>query len=354
MKHTVNWIISLVVCVFVQSRYRMHIKGITRKSAIIAGVALLCGLSTSLSAQSDPKDYPNKPIRVIVPNTPGGPPDMTMRMLSPKLSASLGQPIVIDNRAGACGIIGTVAVAKSPPDGYTWLFATASHNNNPAFNKNANYDPVHDFTPVTMAACNFGQVLIVHPSVPANSVSELVALAKAKPGALNYASAGIGSPLHLAAELFKSHARISMVHVAYKGGGPAATAVLAGETQVVFGSVAASLQHVRTGRLKALAVTGLKRSYLAPELPTLDESGFPGFNVTAWHSFVAPAGTPREIVARLHDEAVRVLHLPEIVKLVNNIGYEPTGTTPEQLAAIIRNESAVWAKVIRDANIRAE
>jgi len=298
--------------------------------------------------------YPTKPIRLVHPFPPGGGTDAMARILQPKLSEALGQPLVMDHRPGAAGSIAGEIVAKSTPDGYTLLmgFSTVMTTNKSLYSKLA-FDPVKDFAPITHLATS-QYILLVHPSVPANSVSELVALAKAKPGALNYASAGIGSPLHLAAELFKSHARISMVHVAYKGGGPAATAVLAGETQVVFGSVAASLQHVKTGRLKALAVTGLKRSYLAPELPTLDESGFPGFNVTAWHSFVAPAGTPREIVGRLHDDSVRVLHLPEIVKLINNIGYEPTGTTPEQLADIIRNESAVWAKVIRDANIRAE
>lgn len=298
--------------------------------------------------------YPTKPIRLVHPFPPGGGTDAIARILQPKLSEALGQPLVMDHRPGAAGSIAAEIVAKSAPDGYTLFmgYSTVMTTNKSLYSKLA-FDPLEDFAPIThLATSQF--LLIVHPSVPAKSVGELVALAKARPRSLNYASAGIGSPLHLAAELFKSRAGIDMVHVAYKGGGPAAMAVLAGETHVVFGSVAASLQHVKTGRLRALAVTGLKRSLLAPGLPTLDESGFQGYNVTAWHSFVAPAGTPRDIIMRLHDESIRVLRLPEIVQLINNIGYEPTGTKPEQLAEIIRTESALWAKVIRDANIRGE
>ncbi|MBI2227206.1 MAG: tripartite tricarboxylate transporter substrate binding protein [Betaproteobacteria bacterium] len=300
------------------------------------------------------QDYPAKPIRLVQPFPPGGGTDAVARILQPKLSEALGQPLVMDHRPGAAGSIAGEIVAKSAPDGYTLFmgYSTVMTTNKSLYSKLA-FDPLADFAPITqLMTSQF--VLIVHPSVPAKSVGELVAFAKAKPGNLNYASAGIGSPLHLAAELFKSRAGINIVHVAYKGGGPAATAVLAGETQLLFGSIAASLQHVKTGRLRALAVTGLKRSPLAPELPTLDESGFPGYNVTAWHSFVAPAGTPRAIIARIRAETVKVLHLPDIVTLINNIGYEPTGTTPEQLAEIIRTESAMWAKVIKDANIRAE
>ena len=298
--------------------------------------------------------YPTKPIRVVHPFPPGGGTDAMARILQPKLSEALGQPLVMDHRPGAAGSIAAEIVAKSTPDGYTLLmgFSTVLTTNPSLYSKLA-FDPLRDFAPITHLATS-QYLLIVHPSVPANSVGQLVALAKARPGSLNYASAGVGSPLHLAAELFKSRAGINIVHVTYKGGGPAAIAVLAGESQVVFASVAAALQHVRSGRLRALAVTGLKRSMLAPELPTMDESGFPGFNVTAWQSVVAAAGTPRGIIARLHDAIVRVSRLPENVQLINNIGYEPTGTTPAQLAEIIRTESALWAKVIKDANIRAE
>ena len=217
----------------------------------------------------------------------------------------------------------------------------------------AQFDPVKDFAPVTHMAIS-QYMLIVHPSVPAKSVSELVALAKAKPNTLNYASAGIASPLHLAGEMFKSRAGLSITHIAYKGGGPAAAAALAGETQIVFGSMAASISQVRAGRLRALAVTGLARSTIVPDLPTMHESGFPGFNVTAWHSFVAPAGTPREIIVRIQSETVKVLANPEVAKLFHNTGYEITGTTPEKLAEIIQNESRMWAQVIREAGIKAE
>jgi len=307
----------------------------------------------TLATAAEP-GYPTKPIRLVHPFPPGGGTDAMARILQPKLSEALGQPLVMDHRPGAAGSIAAEIVAKSTPDGYTLLmgFSTVMTTNKSLYSKLA-FDPLKDFAPIThLATAQY--LLIVHPSVPVNSVGELVALAKARPGSLNYASAGIGSPLHLAAELFKSRAGINIVHVTYKGGGPAAIAVLAGESQVVFASVAASLQHVKTGRLKALAVTGLKRSLLAPELPTMDESGFAGFNVTAWHSFVAAAGTPRDIITRLHDETIKVLRVPEIVQLINNIGYEPTGTTPAQLTAIIRTESALWAKVIKNANIRAE
>lgn len=326
--------------------------------AVVAVAAVVINPAAAALAQTHAAGgehgYPTKPIRLVHPFPPGGGTDAMARILQPKLSEALGQPLVMDHRPGAAGSIAGEIVAKSTPDGYTLLmgFSTVMTTNKSLYSKLA-FDPLKDFAPITHLATS-QYLLIVHPSVPANSVGELVALAKARPRSLNYASAGIGSPLHLAAELFKSRAGIDMVHVAYKGGGPAAIAVLAGETQVVFGSVAASLQHVKTGRLRALAVTGLKRSLLAPGLPTLDASGFAGFNVTAWHSFVAAAGTPQDIIARLHDESVKVLRLPEIVQLINNIGYEPTGTKPEQLAEIIRTESALWAKVIKDANIRAE
>jgi tripartite-type tricarboxylate transporter receptor subunit TctC len=215
------------------------------------------------------------------------------------------------------------------------------------------FDPVKDFEPITQLTTS-QYVLIVHPSIPAKSVAELVRLAKARPRALNYASAGISSPLHLAGELFKSRAGVDLVHLPYKGGGPAATAVLTGEAHVIFGSIAASLTHVNAGKLRALAVTGLTRSTLAPELPTIHESGYPNFNVTAWQSYVAPAGTSREIVNRIHAATVEVLRNPDIVKAVNKAGNEVTATTPEQLGQIIRTESDMWASVVKAAHIRAE
>ena len=297
--------------------------------------------------------YPDKPIRMVLPFPPGGGTDSLARVILPKMSQTLGQPIVIDNRPGAGGIVAAEIVAKSAPDGYTLFMGSSTGiTAAPSLYKLA-YDPIKDFAPITQfATASF--ILTVHPSLPVTTISQLVALARAKPGSLNYASGGIGSPLHLSAELFKSRAGINIVHVPYKGGAPAAAAVLAGEAQMIFGSVAASLALVRAGKLRALAVTGLKRSSLTPELPTMDESGFPGFNVQAWNSLEAPAGTPRNIIGQLHDEMVKVLQMPDVLKLMNTIGYAPTGSTPEQHAEIKRTESAMWAKVIKDANIRAE
>lgn len=315
--------------------------------ATIATVLLLTAVPTI--AQT----YPDKPIRMVLPFPPGGGTDSLARVILPRMSQALGQPIVIDNRPGAGGIVAAEIVAKSAPDGYTLFMGSSTGiTAAPSLYKLA-YDPIKDFAPITQfATASF--VLAVHPSVPATNVSQLVALAKAKPGSLNYASGGIGSPLHLAAELFKSRAGVNIVHVAYKGGVAAVMAVLAGEAQVIFGSVAASLAQVRAGKLRALAVTGLKRTSLTPELPTMVESGFPGFNVQAWNSLEAPAGIPRDIIRRLHDETVKVLRMPDVLELMNKIGYTPTGTTPEQYAEIKRTESAMWAKVIKDANIRAE
>ncbi len=315
--------------------------------ATIATVLLLTVVPTI--AQT----YPDKPIRMVLPFPPSGGTDSLARVILPRMSQALGQPIVIDNRPGAGGIVAAEIVAKSAPDGYTLFMGSSTGiTAAPSLYKLA-YDPIKDFAPITQfATASF--VLAVHPSVPATTVSQLVALAKARPGSLNYASGGIGSPLHLAAELFKSRAGVDLVHVAYKGGVAAAMAVLAGEAQVIFGSVAASLAQVRAGKLRALAVTGLKRSPLTPELPTMVESGFPGFNVQAWNSLEAPAGISRNIIRRLHDETVKVLQMPDVLELMNKIGYTPTGTTPEQYAEIKRTESAMWAKVIKDANIRAE
>ncbi|MBI3068482.1 MAG: tripartite tricarboxylate transporter substrate binding protein [Betaproteobacteria bacterium] len=298
--------------------------------------------------------YPNKPIRVVLPFPTGGGADAMARIWQPKLSEALGQPLVMDYRPGAAGNIAAEIVAASAPDGYTLFlgFSTVMTTNKILYSKLA-FDPVKDFAPITQLAT--GQyILIVHPSVPAKSVAQLVALAKAKPGSLNYASAGIATPTHLAGELFKSRAGIDMVHIPYKGGGAAAIAVLSGEAQVIFGVIVSSMQYMKTGRLRALAVSGLKRSTLVPELATMDESGFPGFSVTSWYGLLAPVATPREIIMRLHDEMIKVMRMPDVVKLLNNIGYEPTATTPEQLAKIIRTESATWAKVIKDANITSE
>ena len=325
----------------------------TRLLAIAEFVALAATCPITISPAAA-QSYPQKSIRLLVGFPPGGGNDALMRVIAPRLSEALGQQLVIDNRAGAGGNIAAEVTAKSVPDGYTLMMGFSTIlTTNPSLYRNVGFDSIRDFAPITQLA-TAQYVLVVHPSVAAKTVNELVALAKSRPGSLNYASSGIGTPLHLAGELFKRQAGVDMVHIAYKGGGPASTALLGGEAQLMFGSVPASIPHVKTGRLRGIAVTGLKRSMLAPELPTIDESGFPGFNVTAWGSLMAPAGTPRNVIRQLNEDAVRVVRMPEMRQPINNTGYEPTGTTPEQLAELIRTESAVWAKVIKDANIRAE
>lgn len=314
------------------------------------GFCVFCfAAATTALSQS----YPDKPIRMVLPFPTGGGTDSLARVILPRMSQALGQQIVIDNRAGAGGILAGEIVARAAPDGYT-LFMPSSTGitATPSLYK-LSFDPIRDFAPIThFATAAF--VLAVHPSVAANSVSQLVALAKAKPGGLHYASGGIGSPLHLNAELFKRRAGLNIVHVAYKGGVPAATAVLAGEAQIIFGSFAASLAQVRANRLRALAVTSPVRVPLLPDVPTLAESGFPGFNVQAWNGFDAPAITPKFIIQRLHGETLKALKLPEVLDLMSKIGYSPTGTTPEQYTEIKRSETAMWAKLIKEANIRGE
>lgn len=318
--------------------------------AIAARAAVMLLLFAGCAAA---QTYPTKPIRLVLPVTPGGGTDALARIIGPKLAEGLGQSVVVDNRPGAGGNISMETVTKAAPDGYTLWFGVGFRLVvNPMIYKLA-FDPIRDFAPIMqLATAQF--ILVLHPSVPAKSVAELVALAKAKPGSLNYASSGAGSTLHLAAELFKSRARIDMVHVAYKGGAPAATAVLVGEAQVIFGSVTASLPHVKAGRLRALATTGVKRSKVAPELPTIAESGFPGFDVRSWYAFMAPAGTPAAVVNRIHDEAIKVLQLADVQRVMSRQGLEVETSTPQELAGRIKAESAMWARVIKEAGIRAE
>ena len=308
----------------------------------------IAAFATALLFTASPaiaQTYPHKPIRVVLPFPPGGGTDSLARVILPRIGQALGQSLVIDNRPGAGGTLAAEIVARSAPDGYTLFMGSSTGvTAAPSLYKLA-YDPIRDFAPITQfATASF--ILVVHPSLRAATVSER--------DTLRYASGGIGSPLHLAAELFKSRAGADIVHVPYKGGAAAARSVLSGEAHMIFGSVAASLPHVQAGRLRALAVTGLARVPLLPELPTMAESGFPGFNVQAWNSLEAPAGTPRAVIRRLHGEMIKVLRMPDVVAPMSRIGYAPTETTPEQYAKIKRTESAMWAKLIKDANIRPE
>ncbi|HUP95253.1 MAG TPA: tripartite tricarboxylate transporter substrate binding protein [Burkholderiales bacterium] len=317
-----------------------------------AGIAAVV-VSAASALAAVPGDYPLRPVRLLVPFAPGGGADALARILTPKLTEAMGQQWVVDNRGGAGGNIAAETVARAAPDGYTVFMGFSTVLTvNPSLYKLA-FNMEKDFQPVTLLA-TAQYILVVHPSVPANSVKDLVAVLKQKPKSLNFASAGVGSPLHLASELFQRRAGVQMVHIPYKGGGPAAAAILGGEAHVLFGSVASSLPHVKSGRLKALATTGLKRSKVAPDLPTMEEAGFPGFDVTTWYSLMVPAGTPASVVKRIHDEAVKALQRPDVQQIMAGQGLDAETSTPQELAARIKAEGKTWAELIRAAGIKSE
>ncbi len=299
--------------------------------------------------------YPSKPIRFVVPYPPGGSVDIAARALGQKLSEAWGQPVVVDNRAGAGGNIGADLVAKSPADGYTLLMgAVATHAINPTLYAKIPYDPVKDFTPVALVV-QVPNILVVNPSVPAKSVKELIELARAKPGTLNFGSGSTGSTGHLAGELFNTMADVKMVHIPYKGAAPAMADLLAGQVQLMFDNLANALPNVKAGRLRALAVTTLTRSPAVPDLPTIAESGLPGFDLTTWFGVMVPAGTAPEIVAKLNAEIVRALATKDMHERLEKMGAEaPTNNTPERFAAFIRTEAAKYAKVVKESGAKVE
>lgn len=297
--------------------------------------------------------YPTKPIKVIVPYPPGGGTDVVARILSEPLSAELGQPIIIDNRGGAAGNVGTDIAAKAPADGYTLLLTLSSHTINPKLYPKLPFDVEQDFASISLAAM-IPQILVVHPSVPANNVKELIALAKAQPGKLNYASVGTGSPGHIAGELFKLRTGVDIVHIPYKGGGPAVTDTLGGQVQVLFVSMPAVWQHVKAGKVKAIAVTSAKRSLTAPDVPTIAESGVADVVVDSWYGLFAPAKTPPAITARLNAAMIKVLENPQIKEKLFAQGAEAAPSTPAEFDRIIKEELAKWEYVIRAANIKPE
>jgi tripartite-type tricarboxylate transporter receptor subunit TctC len=297
--------------------------------------------------------YPTRPVRLLVPFAPGGGADTLARIITPKLHESLGQPWVVDNRGGAAGNLAAETVAHATPDGHTVFegFNTVL-TVNPSLYK-LSFSMEKDLQPITLLA-TAQYILVLHPGVPAGTLKEFIALAKQKPGSLNYATAGVGSPLHLAGELFKKRAGVDMVPISYKGGGPAAAAVLAGEAQLIFGSVASSLPQVKAGKLKALATTGAKRSKVAPELPTIAESGFPGFDVSSWYALLVPTRTPATFVKRIHDAATKALELADVQQAMSRQGLEPETSTPQELGARIKRETTLWAQVIKEAGIKGE
>jgi tripartite-type tricarboxylate transporter receptor subunit TctC len=316
-----------------------------------ARALLLCALLINGPVQAE--DYPSKSIRLIVPFAAGGAVGAVARVLSNPLSQSLGQSIVIDNRGGAGGIIGMDAVAKAPPDGYTLLLIHSGITYMPGLYRKLPFDPLADFDGV-IATVSGSYVLAVTNSMPFNTVADLIAYAKANPGKLSYGSAGIGSTLHLAGEFFKRAAGIDMIHVPYKGASQATTDLVGGQIQVMIGPAVAIMPLARAGNVRALAVPSLKRSALAPELPTMIESGVPDFEVTSWYGLAAPAGTPKDIVLKLNIVANNALSQPELIEQFRLQGYEPLGGTPEDLNALIKTDVTRWTKIIRDAAIEPQ
>jgi tripartite-type tricarboxylate transporter receptor subunit TctC len=303
-----------------------------------------------LSAQ----EYPAKTIRIIVPYTPGGTADLLARTMSQKMAASLGQQIIIDNRPGAGGNIGAGLAAKSAPDGYTILMGTvATHAINPNLYPNMPYDANADFAPIILVA-TLPNLLVVNPSTPVKNVKELIALAKAKPGELAFASAGNGTSQHLSGELFKKMTGVDMIHIPYKGSAPALTDLLGGQVQLMFDNIPSSLPQVRAGKLRALAVTGPRRSPVLPDLPTVAEAGLSGFSITSWFALFAPAGTPAKILIRLNKEAAKAIASKELQQQWMDQGLEPAGGTSDQLAEFRRIEAAKWEKIVRESGARVE
>jgi len=292
--------------------------------------------------------YPAKPIRIVV----GPGPDSLARVIGQKLSAAWGQPVIIDQRGGGGGTISAEAVAKAAPDGYTLLLATGTHTINPSLYK-VSYDMVRDFAPVTLLAST-PFILAVHPSVPANSVRELIALAKTNPGKLNYGSGGSGTPPHLATELFKTMAGVNIVHVPYKTVAAAITDLVAGQLQVMFTVGPAGLPQIRAGRIRGLAVSTAKRSAFAHELPTVAEAGLAGFEVFGWNGLLAPAGTPKPVIAKLHGEIIRALRSPEVRERIAGFGFEPVGNSPEEFGEFVKADIARWAKVAKESGARVD
>ncbi|MDB5925701.1 MAG: hypothetical protein JWN13_4637 [Betaproteobacteria bacterium] len=322
-------------------------------SRIASALILLASGSVCGVTQAAEPAYPTRPIRMVVPFAPGGGSDILARTLAPKLSAATGQTWVVDNRSGAAGNLGAEIVARANPDGYTVLKALNTQlTANPSLYK-LPFDVQKDLQPVTMLA-TADHVLVVHPSVQARTFKEFLALAKQKPGAFNYASSGAGSAIHMAAELLKYRTGIDLVHIPYKGGGPAALAVISGEAQVMTGTAASVLPFLTSGRLRGLATTGPRRSKVLPELPTVAESGYPGFDTSQWYGILVPAATPRSITERIRNEMLKVLQHPDMRAALVSQGVELETTTPEGMAARIKTETATNAAVIKAAGIRVE
>ena len=316
--------------------------------------AALCAAAVAAPNPVHAQIYPAKSVRIVVPFAAGGGTDIVARLIGQKLTDGLGQTFIVDNRAGANGIIGSELVAKSPPDGYTLVFATsATHAINPTFYSKLPYDAVKDFAPVVNVAYS-AFILSVHPSIPVHSVKDLIALAKSKPGELSYASAGMGNSTHLAGELFCMLAGVRMVHIPYKGSGPAMAETIAGQTAATFDSMQASMPHIAAKRLRPLAITAATRSPVIANLPTIAEAGVAGAEAGTWYGLLAPATTPRAIVLKLNAEVIKALALADARERLSTVGVDPIGNTPEQFADEIKSDIQKWGRTIRTANVRAD
>jgi len=312
--------------------------------------AFLLGLSTLAQAQA----WPSKPIRYIVIFAPGGTTDILARLIAPKLSDALGQPVVVENRPGAGGNVGSEILAKAAPDGYTIGSGTvSSHAINATLYSKLPYDPAKDFSPITMLA-TLPNMLVVHPSLGVNNVAELIALLKANPNKYSFGSAGNGTSQHMSGEMFKTMTGTSMQHVPYKGSGPMIPDLLAGTIGMSFENITTAFPPVKQGRLKALAVTTARRSFVAPDVPTMQEAGLPGYDITSWQALFAPAGVPREIIARLHAETAKALKAPDVAKRLEDLGLDAGGMTPDELAALIRSDIPRLGKVVRDSGAKVD
>lgn len=327
----------------------MNARSVMLKSISALGIVVTVAVASDALAQQ----YPARPIRLIVAWAPGGAPDIFARIVGEKLYGQLGQPVIVDNRPGATGNIGAEIVAKAPPDGHTIFNATLSLAISPGFYKKLPFDPIASFAPVTMLA-SVPLILVINPGLPVKSVPELVALAKSKPGGLNYASVGSGSPAHVSAELFQYMAGGKLVHVPYKSGGAMVTAILSGEAQLSFIAIAPALPHVKAGRLRVIAITAGKRSPAVPDAPTFAELGLPGIEADNWNGILAPAGTPKSVINKLHAEIVKAMRAPEIAEQFARQGAEVNLSSPAEFSALIKAEVMKWAQVVRAAGIEPQ
>ena len=312
------------------------------------------GFAAPACAAQTAAGYPTKPIRLVVPFAPGGSTDIVARLIAQKLTEQWGKQVVVDNRSGANGAIGMEIVARAPADGHTLVLGyIANLGTGPALNPKLPYDAIHDFAPISHIV-SAPSIAVIHPSVAAKNLQEVIALARAKPSAISFGTAAVGSIGHLTGELLNHLAGVTMQHVPYKGGGQAVIDVLAGQIPMVIIGMTAVTPHVRSGRLRPLATTGAKRSFAFPDVPTVAEQGFPGFSADAWYGILSTAGTPRPIIDKLHGEVVRIMKLPEAKDRMANVGFEIVGSTPEEFAKLIREEIPKWTKIVREAGIRAE